>query len=90
MAGHGDLLEATCEAAAERGIPIARLDGIEIDQVTADTCRDRLAVLIPKQSGPDYSILAADAFDPATPGALPVRTYDLVIANPPYVPLPDA
>ena len=85
MVGHGDLLDATCEAAAERGNSIARLDGIEIDKATADTCRDRLAVLIPKESAPDYSILAADAFDPATPDALPVPSYDLVITNPPYV-----
>ena len=85
MVGHGDLLDATCEAAAERGNSIARLDGIEIDEATADTCRDRLAALIPKESAPDYSILTADAFDPATPDALPVSSYDLVITNPPYV-----
>ena len=85
MVGHGDLLDATHEAAAERGISIARLDGIEIDKVTADTCRDRLAALIPKESAPYYSIVAADAFDPATLNALPVSSYDLVITNPPYV-----
>ncbi|MDE0032467.1 MAG: N-6 DNA methylase [Deltaproteobacteria bacterium] len=85
MVGHGDLLDATCEAAAERGSSIARLDGIEVDEATADTCRDRLATLIPNDSAPDYSILAADAFDPATLGALPVSSYDLVITNPPYV-----
>ena len=85
MVGHGDLLDATCEAAAELGNSIARLDGIEIDKATADTCRDRLAALIPKESALDYSILATDAFDPATPDALPVPSYDLVITNPPYV-----
>ncbi|MCY4487807.1 MAG: N-6 DNA methylase [Deltaproteobacteria bacterium] len=85
MVGHGDLLDATCEAAADRGYSIARLDGIEVDKATADTCRDRLAALIPKTSAPDYSILAADAFDPTTPDALPVPSYDLVITNPPYV-----
>ena len=85
MAGHGDLLDATWEAAAERGIPIERLDGIEIDGATADTCRDRLAALIPKAAAPGSSILAADAFDPAAPDALPARGYDLVITNPPYV-----
>ena len=85
MVGHGDLLDATCEAAAERGNSIERLDGIEIDKATADTCLDRLAALIPKETSPDYSILTADAFDPATLDALPVPSYDLVIANPPYV-----
>lgn len=85
MAGHGDLLDATCEAAAERGNFIARFDGIEIDKTTADTCRERLAVIIPEGSTPDFSILAADAFDPATLDALPVPSYDLVITNPPYV-----
>lgn len=85
MVGHGDLLDATCEAAAERGNPIVRLDGIEIDKGTADTCRDRLAALIPEVSAPDYSILTADAFDPATIDALPAPSYDVVITNPPYV-----
>ena len=85
MVGHGDLLDATYEAAAERGNSIARLDGIEIDKATADACRDRLGALIPKESAPDCSILTADAFDPATPAALPISSYDLVITNPPYV-----
>ena len=85
MVGNGDLLDATCEAAAERGNCIARLDGIEIDKATADTCRDRLVAVLPEESAPDYSILTADAFDPATRDALPVPSYDLVITNPPYV-----
>lgn len=85
MVGHGDLLDATSEAAAERGIPVERLDGIEIDKPTADVCRHRLAASIPKVSATDYSILTADAFNPTTPNALPVGSYDLVITNPPYV-----
>ena len=85
MVGHGDLLDATWEAAVERANSIARLDGIEIDKSTADTCRDRLVALIPAEFGPAYSILAANAFDPATLDALPIPTYDLVITNPPYV-----
>lgn len=85
MVGHGDLLDATLEAGAERGNSIVRLDGIEIDKATADTCRDRLAALVPKESAADYSILTADAFNPATLDALPVSSYDLVISNPPYV-----
>ena len=85
MAGHGDLLDATWEAAAERSIPIERLDGIEIDGATADTCRDRLAALVPKAAARGSSILAANAFDSATLDSLPARRYDLVITNPPYV-----
>lgn len=85
MAGNGDLLDATWEAAAERGIQIKRIDGIEIDGATADACRDRLAALIPKAAAPATSIFAANAFDPAAPDALPARVYDLVITNPPYV-----
>ena len=85
MAGHGDLLDATCEAAAERGIPVERLDGIEIDDATAAACRQRLTALISSSSATDASILASDAFDSASAEALPTRGYDLVITNPPYV-----
>lgn len=85
MAGHGDLLDATWEAAVERGFSLERLDGIEIDVTTADRCRNRLASLIPKPGPPECSILAADAFDPAKVGNLPARSYDLVITNPPFV-----
>jgi hypothetical protein len=85
MAGHGDLLDATSEAAAERDISLDRLDGIEIHKATAATCRDRLAALIAKGQAPGYTILAADAFDPQAVNTLPARSYDLVITNPPYV-----
>ena len=85
MAGHGDLLDATWEAAAECGISLERLEGIEIDATTADRCRNRLASLIPKPGPPACSILTADAFDPAKVGDLSARNYDLVITNPPFV-----
>ncbi len=85
MAGHGDLLDATNEAAAERRIPINRLDGIEIDSTTADRCRDRLAAFVRQNSVTKCLIIAGDAFDPGSIEDLPVLGYDLVITNPPYV-----
>lgn len=85
MAGHGDLLDATWEAATVRGVAIERLDGVEVDGATARACRDRLAYMGKTQAAPACEIVAGDAFDPASIRMLPVRTYDLVIANPPYV-----
>jgi hypothetical protein len=85
MAGHGDLLDATWEAASERGIALQHLHGIEIDPATASTCRDRLGCLTSAGDAPSLHILAGDAFDSASARALPLRAYDLVITNPPYV-----
>ena len=85
MAGHGDLLDATWEVATERGILIQRLDGIEIDEATAQTCRDRLDQIAGTGPVPARQIINADAFDPASIRALPLQTYDVVITNPPYV-----
>lgn len=85
MAGHGDLLDATWEAATQRGIPLVRLDGVEIDAPTAEVCRRRLAHIAGTDLTPTRAIIAGDAFAPATIKALPQRTYDLVITNPPYV-----
>jgi hypothetical protein len=84
MAGHGDLLDATCEAATERGITLDRLDGIEIDEITAATCRNRLAE-ITGGGTPTQQIIAGDAFNLAVVEGLSQRAYDLVITNPPYV-----
>jgi hypothetical protein len=67
MAGHGDLLDATWEAATERGISLERLDGIEIDAATATACRSRLAQITDGAGQrPDQCIIAGDAFDPVT------------------------
>jgi N-6 DNA Methylase len=84
MAGHGDLLDATWESATERGIVLDRLDGIEIDERTAVMCRSRLAEITGGSNLPQQ-VMAADAFDPASIETLPLRSYDLVITNPPYV-----
>lgn len=83
MAGDGDLLEAAWQAATECGVPIQRLDGMEIDEAAAQACRDRLNQL--GKDRPATKIVAGDAFCPKVPKALPERSYDLVIANPPYV-----
>jgi hypothetical protein len=86
MAGNGDLLDATWEAAAEQGIPLQRLDGIEIDAPTATACQRRLEQITNGDlKRPEHSIVAGDAFDRASVLALPLRLYDLVITNPPYV-----
>ena len=85
MAGSGDLLDATWEAAVERGITIERLDGVEIDEITAQACQTRLACTVETMAAPVSHIVGGDAFDPASIAALPELTYDLVITNPPYV-----
>ena len=85
MVGHGDLLDAVWEVADNRDIEIQRLDGIEIDQVTAAACRDRLTSMAAARLTPVRQIIAADAFDPASIDALLQNAYDLVITNPPYV-----
>jgi hypothetical protein len=85
MAGHGDLLDATWEAATERCIRLDRLDGIEIDEITAATCRNRLADIAGESGPPTQQVMAADAFDPASVEGLSQPAYDLVITNPPFV-----
>ena len=85
MAGHGDLLDAAWEVATERGITLERIDGIEIDEATSAMCRARLEAILGNEGAPASTILAANAFDPATLNILPLRSYDLVITNPPYV-----
>lgn len=85
MSGHGDLLDAAWEAAAERGLSIERLDGIEIDPPTADRARERLHRLTRGRKGPKGLIVEGDAFSVSTLEKLHESQYDLVIANPPYV-----
>ena len=85
MAGHGDLLDAIQEVAIERDITLKRIDGIEIDGGTATACRNRLMAILGKNSVSESVILTASAFDLETLNSLPVRSYDLVITNPPYV-----
>ena len=85
MAGHGDLLDATWEVARQCNIRLERLDGIEIDEMAAATCRNRLAAFPVSGDRPRSLIVAGNAFDPETVNRLSVRSYDLVITNPPYV-----
>lgn len=85
MAGTGDLLDATWEAALERGLALERLDGVEIHPPTAGVCRNRMKALLAATEGPASDIVAGSAFDQAALGQLAASQYDLVITNPPYV-----
>jgi hypothetical protein len=85
MAGHGDLLDATSEAASERGISLERLDGIEIDSHTAGFCRERLEAVVGPKHTEVLQLVCGSAFDPAVLAQLPQSRYGLVITNPPYV-----
>lgn len=86
MAGNGDLLDATLEAAIECGFVLDRLDGVEIHRPTADVCRDRLqGLLVGVPNAPASDIIAASAFDAVAEDRLAQSQYDLVITNPPYV-----
>lgn len=72
MAGSGDLLASCLDIGA---IPEV-LAGVEIDAVAYNACISRL---------PMAHALLGSAFDPDTLSRLPVKAWDLVIANPPYV-----
>lgn len=86
MAGNGDLLDATLEAAIECGFVLDRLDGVEIHRPTADVCRDRLrGLLAGVPSAPVSDVVAASAFDAVAEDRLAESQYGLVITNPPYV-----
>jgi hypothetical protein len=85
MAGHGDLLDAVWESAAERGIALTRLDGIEVDRTAARACRERVAELGLTADSIQQIVVEGDAFDVRTLRSLPEPIYDLVIANPPFV-----
>ena len=85
MAGHGNLLDAAWQAASERNITLDRLDGIEIEEATAEMCRLRFSELLDNLDLPHQCILTSDAFDAPSVKKLPGYSYDLVITNPPYV-----
>jgi hypothetical protein len=84
MAGHGDLLDASWQAAKERRVSLIRLDGIEIEPETARLCRDRLDTIIGDER-PARTVLTGSAFDERQLVQLTADAYDLVITNPPYV-----
>ena len=85
MAGHGDLIDAVWETSVEQGIPIKRLDGIEIDEPTALACIERLRRVVGTQGYPEQRIVCGSAFDPKVVDQLIGGGYDLVITNPPFV-----
>lgn len=72
MAGSGDLLVSCLEVGAKPEL----LAGIEIDEAVRRTCVSRL---------PAAQCLRGSAFDPEVLSRLAARSWDLVIANPPYV-----
>lgn len=72
MAGSGDLLAACLSVGAKPD----HLAGMEIDDRALQACRNRL---------PEASCLAGSAFEPDVLSRLPAKSWDLVIANPPYV-----
>lgn len=83
MAGSGDLLDATAEAAESLGIRLDRLDGIEIDPPTAKRCINRL-LKTSSSAATQSTIITGDAFEEAKSAKL-ANQYDLVITNPPFV-----
>lgn len=72
MAGSGDLLASCLEIDAKPEL----LAGIEIDAAAHEACTTRL---------PETHCVLGNAFDPDTIARLPAKSWDLVIANPPYV-----
>lgn len=72
MAGSGDLLASCLEINAKPKL----LAGIEIDAAAHQVCVARL---------PEAHCLLGNAFAPNTIAQLPTTSWDLVIANPPYV-----
>ena len=77
MAGTGDMLVAARSAGAKE----ATLLGVEIDEVVARICSDRLEDMV---SGP-ASVHTGNAFAQSTWHNIEDRPWDLVITNPPYV-----
>ncbi|KVU86319.1 hypothetical protein WL01_07400 [Burkholderia ubonensis] len=72
MAGSGDLLASCLEIDAKPEL----LAGVEFDAAAREACTTRL---------PEAHCILGNAFDPDTIARLPTRSWDLVIANPPYV-----
>lgn len=85
MAGNGDLLDAVYEIACNNRVGLNRLDGIELDGLTADACRSRLGGMVGATDATSLHIQAGSAFDPERWGVMGPARYDLVITNPPYV-----
>lgn len=72
MAGSGDLLASCLEIEAKPKL----IAGIEIDAAAREACASRL---------PQAECILGSAFDPDALLRLPAKSWDLVIANPPYV-----
>lgn len=72
MVGSGDLLASCLEINSKPKL----LAGIEIDKAALDVSATRL---------PEAHFVLGSAFNPDVIGRLPAYSWDLVIANPPYV-----
>jgi type I restriction-modification system DNA methylase subunit len=83
MAGHGDLLDAAVERAARQCRRLECLEGVEIDPLTADVCRQRLENWHSLVAS--LHIRAGDAFSAAASREYLTEGYAVVITNPPYV-----
>lgn len=77
MAGTGDMLVAARSAGAKE----ATLVGVEIDDVVARVCSDRLEAMV----GGPVRVHTGNAFAQSTWRNIEDRPWDLVITNPPYV-----
>lgn len=77
MAGTGDMLVACLE----QGAHPSNVGGVEIDPIHHAACVNRIAPMCNGNS----VIALGSAFDRSTLGQLPVRSWHLVITNPPYV-----
>lgn len=84
MAGTGDLLDAVFEAALFHGITLHEIHGIEIHGDSAQICEKRLSSLC-ALTNTTCRVISGDAFKAMTYAHLGDQSYDLVIANPPYV-----
>jgi len=85
MAGIGNLLDAAGERAHRSGVRLSHLDGIEIDSSAGIFCRGRLNACIEAYHHQDGLLVSGDVFAKITLENLPIKHYDLVITNPPYV-----
>ncbi len=83
MCGHGDLLDSVLEIAAERGVTLASVDGIEIEPVAANHADARIRAAAANLV--ESRIICGNAFDLRVLTRLSASSFDLVIANPPFV-----
>lgn len=72
MSGNGDLLQSCIDVGSNSSL----LYAVDIDPLAVSKCKERI---------PQVTCVTGDAFHPSTLKKLPIRQWDLVITNPPYV-----